>query len=137
MRLLFRTGTICLCIVSRILSWIFEVLLCKWSVILVFYCLLFYCVILVCSVCLYFVFFIIFVTEVFERLFLVCRFLIDLALWIHCVCSVSKWRGYYVKTGCPRCFDVEYTWSVCRNLAGGFFSTDVFWKLWLFFYAIN
>ena len=43
------------------------VLLCKWRVILVFYCLVFYCIILVCSVWLYFVFFIVFVTEVFER----------------------------------------------------------------------
>ena len=43
------------------------VLLRKWRVILVFYCLVFYCVILVCSICLYFAFIIIFVTEVFER----------------------------------------------------------------------
>ena len=42
------------------------VLLRKWRVILVFYCLVFYCIILVCSVWLYFVFFV-FVTEVFER----------------------------------------------------------------------
>ena len=42
------------------------VLLCKWRVILVFYCLVFYCIILVCSVWFYFVFFIVFVTEVFE-----------------------------------------------------------------------
>ena len=34
----------------------------------VFNCLVFYCIILVCSVWLHFVFFIIFVTEVFERL---------------------------------------------------------------------
>ena len=45
------------------------VLLRKWRVILVFYCLVFYCIILVCSVWLYFVFFIVFVTEVFERPF--------------------------------------------------------------------
>ena len=44
---------------------------------------------------------------------------------IYYVCSVLKRRGDYVET-CPRCFGVEYTWSVCRNLAGGFFSTDVF-----------
>ena len=43
------------------------VLLRKWRVILVFYCLVFYCVILVCCVCLHFAFVVIFVTEVFER----------------------------------------------------------------------
>ena len=66
---LLRSGIICLSIVSLIWSWFLRVmiLLRKWRVILVFYCLVFYCVILVCSVCLYFVSFIIFVTEVFER----------------------------------------------------------------------
>ena len=43
------------------------VLLCKRRVILVFYCLVIQCIILVCSVWLYFIFFIVFVTEVFER----------------------------------------------------------------------
>ena len=51
----------------------------------------------------------------------------------HCVCSVLKRRGDYVKTSSPRCFDVEYTWGVCRYLTGGFFSTDVFRKLCLFY----
>ena len=39
----------------------------KWRVILVFCCLVFYSVILACSVWLYFVFFIVFVTDVFGR----------------------------------------------------------------------
>ena len=43
------------------------VLLRKGKVILVFYCLVLYCIILVCSVWLYFVFFIVFITEFFER----------------------------------------------------------------------
>ena len=63
-------GTILLCKVNRIFIWgpLREaVLLHKWSVIFVFYCLVFYCVTLVCCVCLYFVFIIIFVTEVCER----------------------------------------------------------------------
>ena len=38
------------------------------NILQVFNCLVFYCIILVCSVWLHFVFFIIFVTEVFERL---------------------------------------------------------------------
>ena len=46
------------------------------------------------------------------------------------MCSVMKQRGDYLKTLCLRCFSMEYTWSVCRDLAGGFFSTDVFWNLW-------
>ena len=65
-----RSGTIRLCIVSRmfILGHLRgTVLLRKRRVILVFYCLVFYCVILVCSVCLYIVFIIILVTEVFKR----------------------------------------------------------------------
>ena len=65
-----RSGTIRLFIASRILILGHlrgMVLLCKCRVILAFYCLVFYCVILACSVCLYFVFIIIFVTEVFER----------------------------------------------------------------------
>ena len=104
------------------------VLLRKWRVILVFYCLVFYWVILVCSFYLYFVFFIIFVTEVFERfsgerLSLVMPF-------YYCFSSKNTLCVPYLndlqKTSCHRCFDVKHTWSVCRNLAGGFFSTDVF-----------
>ena len=97
------------------------VLLRKWRVIFAFYCLVFYCVILVCGVCLYFVFIIIFVTEVFERLsgedcLQLFRFIIVLALQIHCICSHLKGRGDYVKTSCPPCFSMEYTWKVCRDL---------------------
>ena len=44
-----------------------TVLLCKWSIILAFYCLVFYCVMFVCCVCLYFVLIITFITEVLER----------------------------------------------------------------------
>ena len=65
-----QSGTIHLCIVSHIFILGHlrgMVLLRKWRVILVNYCLVFYGVILVCSVCLYFVFIIIFVIEVFER----------------------------------------------------------------------
>ena len=43
---------------------------------------------------------------------------------MHCTCSDLKQRGYYVKTSCPPCFSMEYTWSVCRDLVGGFFSTE-------------
>ena len=39
---------------------------------------------------------------------------------------VLKRRADYVKTLCPHYFDMEYTWSVCRNLAGDFFSTVCF-----------
>ena len=41
------------------------------------------------------------------------------------MCSDLKRRGDYVKTSCPPCFSMEYMWSVCRDLAGGFFSTDL------------
>ena len=41
----------------------------------------------------------------------------------------SKRRGDDVKTSCPTCFGMEYLWSVCRGLAGGFFSTDAFCKI--------
>ena len=64
-----QSGTINVCIVSHIFILGHlrgMVLLRKWRVILVFYCLVFYGGILVCTVCLYFVFIIIFVTEVFE-----------------------------------------------------------------------
>ena len=140
MWLLFRSGTIRLGIVSRILSWIFKgmVLLRKWRVISVFYC-------LVLSY-----WFVVFGCILFSLLFLQLKFLKDslektllsMSFYycfslIHCVCSALKQCGDYVKTSRPPFFGVKYTWSVCRNLAGGFFSTDVFWKLWLFFYAIN
>ena len=82
-----RSGTMRLCIVSLFILGHLRgmVLHRKWKVILVFYYLVFNCVILVCSVCLYFVFIITFVIEVFEspsgedspQLF---RFIIVLAL---------------------------------------------------------
>ena len=143
MWLLIWFGTICLCKVSHIILVPLRriVLLRKWSVILVFYCFAFCCVILVC-VCLYFVFIIIFVADVFKRppgvdSPYVCRLIVVLDLEIHCMCSVLKRRGDYVKTLYSRCFSMEYTWSVCRDLAGVYFSTYAFWKLWLFFDATN
>ena len=42
------------------------------------------------------------------------------------MCSDLKRHEDYVKTSCPPWSGMEYTWSVCRDLAGGFFSTDVF-----------
>ena len=42
------------------------------------------------------------------------------------MCSDLKRRGDYVKMSCPPWFGMEYMWSVCRDLAGGFFSIDVF-----------
>ena len=64
-------------------------------------------------------------------------FIIVLSLEIYCACSVLKRHRDYVKTSRLRCFGVKYKWIVCRDLAEGYFYTDVFWKLWLFFYAIN
>ena len=62
-----------------------------------FYCLVFYCVTSVRIACLYSVFFIIFVTEVFERPSgedsLVCHFYV-LALQIHCVFSMLKSKRF-------------------------------------------
>ena len=82
--------------------------------------------------CLYFVFIIIFVTETFERpsggdSSWLCHFIFVLALEIQSVCSTLKRHGeYMMKMLCPCCFGVEYTWSICRNLAGDYFCTDAF-----------
>ena len=132
-----RCGTIRLCIIiSRIYllsggSLMGMVLLRKWSVILIFYCLAFYFFILLCCVCLLActLFLSFFVTIVFERTSggdspQLCRFIFVLALEIHRLCSILKRRGDYMKTSYPRCFGVEYTWSVCRDLAGGYFSIN-------------
>ena len=94
-----------------------------------------------CS-CFYFLFIITLVSEVFKRPSewdsrQLCRFIIGLALKRHCMCFALKLRVDYVKTSFRRCFGMEYTWSVFRNLTGDYFSTDVFWKLWLFFDAIH
>ena len=141
MWLLLRSGTIRLVIISRILSCIFEgiVLLRKWRVILVFYCLVFYCVILVCSVCLYFNYYYYYFCNwsfrktLWRRLSLVISFYYCFSpINTLCVFCVER-RGDYMKMSCLRCFDVEYRWSVCSYLAGGFFSTDICWKLWLFY----
>ena len=43
-------------------------------------------------------------------------FIIVLALEIHCVCSILKRCGDYVKTLFPRWFRVEYTWSFYKAL---------------------
>ena len=63
----------------------------------------------------------IFVTEIFERPSggdspWLCRVIIVLALEIHYMCSVLKRLGGYVKTSFPRCFVVEYTWNVCKDI---------------------
>ena len=141
-----RFGTIHLNIVGRI-HYLFiidplrgMVITRNWGVILVFSWLVFYCIILVCCVCLlvctlfYFIFIVIFVTEVFERPFegdspQCYRFIIVIALETHSVRSVLKRLADYVKTSFSRSFGVEYTYSAYRDLAGDYFSTDVFRKL--------
>ena len=140
MWLLFRSSTIHLGIVSCILSWIFEgdgitSQMEGYFSVLLFSILLYHtglkCLVVFCF--LYCFYNWSFWKTLWRKLFLVRRFFIVLALQIYCVSSMLKRRGHYLKTWCPRCWDVEYTWSVCRNLAGGFPSTDIFWRIWLFF----
>ena len=125
-----RCCTICLCIISRIYllsGGFFEEdgstsQMESYFRILFFSILLCHIGLLCLFACLYFVFIIIFLTEVFEGPSggdspqLSC-FIFVLALKIHCVCSVLKRRGDYMKTPYPRCFGVENTWSVCKDLA--------------------
>ena len=133
-----RSGTIRLCVYSRI--FILDdlrgmVLLRKWTVIYFSTLLL---SILLCHIGLYCLF-------VFCFCYYFCNRSFQKTLWRKLSLVFSfyyyyyyyyfspintlrdlKRRGDYVKTSCPPWFGMEYTWSVCRDLAGGFFSTDIF-----------
>ena len=133
MWLLIRSGTIGLGIVSRILFWIFEGDVITLQMEGYFSVLLFS--VLLCHIGSYCLF-------VFCFLYYFCNWSFRKTLWRRflsmsflCFSPINTLRVFHVevKTFCQCCFHVEYTWSVCRNLNGGFFSTDVFWKLWLFF----
>ena len=139
-----QSGTIHRCMVSCIFILVHlrrMVLLCKWRVILVFYCLVFCCVIWFCLFCLFVFCFYYFFNwsswKIFwRRLSLVMSFhycfsLINRDVWNKLV-SMLRLCENTVSTLLLHGIQ-EYTWSVCRNLAGGYLSTDVFWKLWLFF----
>ena len=120
------------------------VLLRKWSVILLFYCLVFYCVILVCCVCMLVVICFScyfcnwsFRKTLWRKLSFVMLFYFCLSPRNTLLCSVLKQCEEYVKTLFRRCFVVECTWSVDTDLAGDYFSSDAFWKLCQFFFATN
>ena len=95
------------------------VLLRKWSVILVLYCLVFYCVILICCVCLlvFTLFFYYFYNWSFQK-----------TLWMRLSLVMSFYYSLSPRNTL-RVFLIETIWNTRGDLDGDYFSTDAFWLL--------
>ena len=137
MWLLIRSGTIHFGIISCILFWIFEGVVITSQMEGYFSVLLFS--VLLCHIGLYCLF-------VFCFLYYFCNWSFRKTLWRRflsmsflCFSPINTLRVFHVEATwrlSQNVVSVVSTWntrSVCRNLDRGFFSTDVFWQLWLFF----